>query len=235
MIDPDLQRVLDDLRDRLKRVERDNATLREALAARDRRMHDFEGKIIEHGGALSELTHPWREVFIASDDGAGAFTEQTIEGGSVVTFTDGRTGNGTAPATLLDMPAGTTAVLEIKDGATFRYIKIAGGTVAFPVVVSAVAWGAGMYTVARLDAPTADVDPADDADVSFVGTTAAAPWNACIGINFFELGQIGGTHDLSPGSNEVFLAVLIFVNSDGTPVVGFWGADPFSCGGGGGG
>jgi hypothetical protein len=56
-----------------------------------------------------------------------------------------------------------------------------------------------------------------------------APWNDVLALNVDEIGW-AGPHTITPGSNTIYPAFLIQFNSDGRPVVGFFGDNPLNCG-----
>jgi hypothetical protein len=100
----------------------------------------------------------------------------------------------------------------------------------FPIRLTGTETGAGKYVAVRVNDSDGDVTTDGDADHLDIGDDAtAAPWNNILAVNLFELGQTGGTHDLTPGANEIFQGFLFHTNEDGRKCVMFWGVDPLSC------
>lgn len=97
----------------------------------------------------------------------------------------------------------------------------------FPIRLTGTELGAGKYTAVVIDRTAGDVTTDDDLVADDFGDDG----QEVLALNFFEIGQTGGTHDLTPGGDELFPAIFVQTNSDGTRVVGFWGVDPNLCAG----
>jgi hypothetical protein len=89
----------------------------------------------------------------------------------------------------------------------------------------------GKYNFARVNPPTADVDDVTDLTASDFGTEeASGPWSLGIALNEDETDSPGpAALDPSTNTKLYFKARVVRTNSDGTPVVAFWGDDPINC------
>jgi hypothetical protein len=72
-------------------------------------------------------TAPYYRIFVAADDGDGAWHEQIVDtDGTLINFPDGRKCD-SADAPSAAVQAADLTLLQIDDGTQFRYLKIGGG------------------------------------------------------------------------------------------------------------
>jgi hypothetical protein len=94
------------------------------------RIEDLVSQVEELRGRLEASDDPVRQrVLLAKRTATGAATwkEQTVFGGAVVDFIDGRDSTTADASNIINLPADTLALLEYQDTSNTAYVPISGG------------------------------------------------------------------------------------------------------------
>jgi hypothetical protein len=94
----------------------------------DKRIESLEQSMADLASAVSRLSSPLREVFIARRVTNHEWQELTIRDGEVQEFPGGRKCTAEGHASMLEIEEGDEVILEVEDRGAYRYVKIPRGT-----------------------------------------------------------------------------------------------------------